>query len=314
MPAAALTPRPAAARRAHQPPRRRVSGLARAHPQGLPRNRRGDHARSLLPRQRGRLDSRDGPRPGNPLRGQLLGLAGAEVGPPRRRAEDRLGPPPHPGAGTRMGAHGPQGPPVQGQGAPHRLRPSRGRGRRREAPRPRAPDRHPGQPTTRRPGGRGRAPGQGLRRQVAHRGPLVLTAARRNRRRDRRQRSRQDHAVPVARRIRRRHRRSHLDARCRRHPHRPDRRDRLRRPVTRHPRPRTHRLRGDHRRPRVPPGRQARGQRPRLRGVVQLQGHRPAEEGGRPLGRRAQPGAPGQGAQERRQPAAAGRADQRPRR
>ena len=43
---------------------------------------------------------------------------------------------------------------------------------------------------------RGRGPAQGLRRQAADRGPVVLAAARRHRRRHRRQRRRQDDAVP----------------------------------------------------------------------------------------------------------------------
>ena len=49
--------RPAAARRADQPPRRRVGRLAGAAPAGVPRHRRRRHARPLLPRQRGRAGS-----------------------------------------------------------------------------------------------------------------------------------------------------------------------------------------------------------------------------------------------------------------
>ena len=73
-------PGPAAARRAHQPPRRRVGGLAGAAPVRVQGRDRGRHARPLLPRQRRRLDSRARPRQGHPLRGQLLQLAGAEAG------------------------------------------------------------------------------------------------------------------------------------------------------------------------------------------------------------------------------------------
>ena len=72
VPAAAVAARPAAARRAHQPPRRRVGRVARAVPAGLPRHRRRRHPRPLLPRQRRRLDPRARPRPGHPVRGQLL--------------------------------------------------------------------------------------------------------------------------------------------------------------------------------------------------------------------------------------------------
>ena len=42
----------------HKPPRRRVGGMARTTPFGLPGNRGGHHPRSILPRQRGPLDPR----------------------------------------------------------------------------------------------------------------------------------------------------------------------------------------------------------------------------------------------------------------
>ena len=63
--------------------------------QRLPRHGRGRHPRSLLPRQRGRLDPRAGSRPGHALRGQLLELAGAEAGAPRAGGEAGLGPAAH---------------------------------------------------------------------------------------------------------------------------------------------------------------------------------------------------------------------------
>ena len=85
VPAAVAVARPAAARRAHEPPGCGVGGVARAVPQGLPGHRRGRHARSLLPRQRRRLDSRTRSRQRHPVPGQLHGLARAEEGPPRRR-------------------------------------------------------------------------------------------------------------------------------------------------------------------------------------------------------------------------------------
>ena len=53
---------PAAARRADEPPRRRVGRLARALPRRLRGHRRRGHARPLLPRQRRRLDPRARPR------------------------------------------------------------------------------------------------------------------------------------------------------------------------------------------------------------------------------------------------------------
>ena len=66
---------------------------------------------------------------GHPVRGQLLELARAEAGAPRAGGEERLDPPPHPRARARVGAHGAEGPPGQGQGPPGRLREAAGRGR-----------------------------------------------------------------------------------------------------------------------------------------------------------------------------------------
>ena len=110
VPPAAVAARPAAARRAHQPPRRRVGGLARAVPARLPGHGRRHHPRPLLPRQRGRLDPRAGPRPGHALRGQLLVLARAEAGPAGPGGEAGLGPPAHPRARARVGAAWPRRP------------------------------------------------------------------------------------------------------------------------------------------------------------------------------------------------------------
>ena len=80
LPAAALLARPAAARRADEPPRRRVGALARALPRRLQGHRRRGHPRPLLPRQRRRLDPRARPRPRHPVPGQLLLVARAEAG------------------------------------------------------------------------------------------------------------------------------------------------------------------------------------------------------------------------------------------
>ena len=88
VPAAAPEARHPAPRRAHQPPRRRDRGVARAAPAEVRGHRHRRHPRPLLPRQRGRLDPRARPRPGHPVEGQLLLLAGAEAGAPapaRRR-------------------------------------------------------------------------------------------------------------------------------------------------------------------------------------------------------------------------------------
>ena len=171
-------PRPAAARRAHQPPRRRVGRLARAPPRGVQGHRRRGHPRPLLPRQRRRLDPRARPRPRDPVPGQLLVLA---------RAEERA---PRAGGARRQGARARRSPPSSSGCA---------RTRRAGARSPR-----PGSPATRRcsprtatssstsvqihiPAGprlgdmviEADGAAQGLRRQAADRGPLVLAAARR---------------------------------------------------------------------------------------------------------------------------------------
>ena len=84
LPAAAEVARPAAARRADQPSRRRVGRLARTLPQGLPGHRRRRHARSLLPRQRRRLDPRARSRLGH-----SVGRATTRPGSSRSRSGSR---------------------------------------------------------------------------------------------------------------------------------------------------------------------------------------------------------------------------------
>ena len=79
LPAAAGAARTAAARRADQPSRRRVGALAGRPPAQLSGRDPDRHPRPLLPRQRHRLDPRARSRPRHSLRGQLLGLAGAEA-------------------------------------------------------------------------------------------------------------------------------------------------------------------------------------------------------------------------------------------
>ncbi len=172
--AAAARSRPAAAGRAHQPPRRRVGGVARAAPVRVQGRDRGGHARPLLPRQRRRLDPRAGPRQGHPLPGQLLELARAEAGadgPGRAlgkgsRAHDR--------GGARMGAHQPQGQTHEVQGAPGALRGADRRGRQHQARR--GPDPHPAGAAPRREGPDGDRSGQGLRRPAADRVAVLRSA------------------------------------------------------------------------------------------------------------------------------------------
>ena len=128
VPAAALEPRPAAAGRADQPPRRRVGGVAGAVPGAVLRHGARGHPRSLLPGQRGRLDPRARPRPRHPLPGQLLVVAGAEAGAAGRRGEAGLGPPAHAAARAGVGADGAARAPRQVEGAAGGLRAAAGRG------------------------------------------------------------------------------------------------------------------------------------------------------------------------------------------
>ena len=98
LPAAAQPARYAAAGRAHQPPGRRVGGLAGAPPVRVPGRRGGRDPRPLLPGQRGGLDPGAGPGQGHAVQGQLLGLAGAEAGPPGPGGEEGVRPPAHAGS------------------------------------------------------------------------------------------------------------------------------------------------------------------------------------------------------------------------
>ena len=171
--------RPAAARRADQPPRRRVGRVARALPAGLPGHGRRDHPRSLLPRQRRQVDPRARPRRGHPVRGQLL-APGSSRSRSACASEEKAdsGRQRTLAARARVGAHGAQGAPGQGQGA---ARPPT----RSCWPRPRTPTgARTGSRSSIPPGprlgdvvDRGRGPDQGLRRPPADRRPDLHPAA-----------------------------------------------------------------------------------------------------------------------------------------
>ena len=90
--------------------------------QELPGHGRGHHPRPLLPRQRRQVDPRTRSWPRLPVRGQLLVVARAEAGAPGPRGEADEARQRTPRAGARMGAHGAEGPPGQGQGPPRRVR------------------------------------------------------------------------------------------------------------------------------------------------------------------------------------------------
>ena len=118
VPPAAVEARHAAARRADQPPGRRIGRLARAVPAALPGHRGRHHPRSLLPRQRRRMDPGTGPRPRHSVERQLQLLAGTEEQPPEAGRSDRIVAPENHREGTGMGAPESEGPPGQEQGAP----------------------------------------------------------------------------------------------------------------------------------------------------------------------------------------------------
>ena len=113
-------------------------------------------------------------RAGHPVRGQLLGVAGAEGEAARGRGPRGRKRQPHPRAGARVGPHGPQGPSGQGQGPPRRLRQAARGGQK--AAEGRSADLEimiPADTAPRRRGHRGRGAHQGLRRPAAHRRPVV---------------------------------------------------------------------------------------------------------------------------------------------
>ena len=194
VPAAAAVARPAAARRADQPSRRRVGGVARAVPQGLSGHGRRRDPRSLLPRQRRRLDSRARSRPRHSVGRELLVLARAEAAAAAARGEGRDAAAADARARARMDPDVAARAAGQGQGASERLR--RAAARRHGAEDRDGGDLHRARSAARRRRRRSAAPPQGLRRQPADRGPELHAAARRHRRRHRSERRRQDDAVP----------------------------------------------------------------------------------------------------------------------
>ena len=133
LPGAARAARPAAARRADQPPGRRERRLARAPPARVPGHDRRRHPRSLLPRQRRRLDPRARSRRGHPLGGQLLVLAGAEAEAAGGRGEGRVRPAADAGPRARVGARLAARAAGQVQGPPRRVRGAAGGGDSRSA-------------------------------------------------------------------------------------------------------------------------------------------------------------------------------------
>ena len=107
-----------------------IGGLARAVPEGVPRHGRRHHPRSLLPRQRRRLDPRARPRRRHPVEGQLLVVARAEGEAARRRGEAGVGAPAPARARARVGAASPKARQAKSKA---RIAALRGAARRRRA-------------------------------------------------------------------------------------------------------------------------------------------------------------------------------------
>ena len=189
--------RPAAARRAHQPSRCRVGAVARAAPGAVPGLRGGGHPRSLLPRQRGRVDPRARSRQAPiPFKGNYSSWLEQKQRAPGAGREGRERPAAQAGARARVGAAVAQGAPGQEQGAPAGLRQAAQRVGLRQARSER--DLHPARAAPGRPGVRGGEHQQELRRQAAVREPQLQGAQERRGGHHRPERRRQDHAVQAA--------------------------------------------------------------------------------------------------------------------
>jgi hypothetical protein len=250
--------------------------VAGEDPRGLPGHGGRDHPRSLLPRERRRVDPRARPRRGPPVPRQLLGVARGQGQAAAARGEGRQRPRAHAGPRARVGAQLAQGAAGQVQG-PHAALRRDDVGVAARAARSDPRDRHPARPAPRQRRGHLRSRLEGLRRSAADRRPVVQAAARRHRRRDRPQRRRQDHAVP--------HDHGPREARYGHDQGRRDGQARLRRSEPRRARRQAHRLGGDLRRPRADDAGRHQGRVARVRVVVQLPRRRSAEAGRRAVGR-----------------------------
>ena len=153
LPAAAARARPAAARRADQPPRRRVGRLARAAPRRVQgRVVAVTHDRYFLDNVAGWILELDRGQ-GIPYEGNYSGWLEQKQARLAQEERTEKAPPAHDRRRARMGAHQPQGPAHEVQGAPRPLRGAARRGAQRQARR--GPDPHPAGTAPRRDGDRG---------------------------------------------------------------------------------------------------------------------------------------------------------------
>jgi hypothetical protein len=126
--------RPAAARRADEPPRCRVGRLARALPRRVRGHRRRRHPRPLLPRQRRQVDPRARPRPRHPFSGNYSSWLEQKLDAYRASRRRPMRASARSPASSNGSASSPKAAPVEGQGPPRRLREAAGRGQRRQGP------------------------------------------------------------------------------------------------------------------------------------------------------------------------------------
>jgi hypothetical protein len=214
VPPAAERTRPAAARRAHQPPRRRVGRWLERFLQDYAgtvvaithdRYFLDNVAKWILELDRGR---------GIPFEGNYsswLEQKQERLARRRSRNEARKRTLERELEWVRMSPKARQ---AKGKARLGRLRQAARRSPRPPSAGPTSWRSHPRRASASATGHRGAEPAQGLRRQAAHRGPVVLAAQGRHRRHHRPQRRRQDHAVqdahrPGAARRRHDHRRRH---------------------------------------------------------------------------------------------------------
>ena len=175
VPPAAVRAGHAAARRADQPSRCRIDRVAREVSRGISEHRHRGDARSLLPRQRRRVDPRTRSRPRHSVAGQLLLLARAE-GEARSpsKSESRKACARQLATRTRVGAHR-----IRRRARPRARRACALRGTRLAGiPGAQRDQRnlHSARRAPRRSRHRGEEPAQGLRRSPAHRQPLLQPA------------------------------------------------------------------------------------------------------------------------------------------
>ena len=175
LPTAAAETRRAAARRAYQPPRRRINRLARTASAAIRGHRHRRHTRQILPRRRERMDSRTRPRRRNTMERQLLVVARPEDNTHGTGRGNRIKAQKSPRKRARMDQDGTQGTTGKRQGTPQLIR----RHAQPGAERTRGETRnlHTQRPAPRQQGHQRRTCRKGIRRESAVQRPQLHAAA-----------------------------------------------------------------------------------------------------------------------------------------